>query len=167
MSRVHPRRNRTPRFEALEGRLTLSTAPALGILSHQTHALVMSPAQRRVPVSFTGQVSQTASAFTIKHLRGSIGTNRFVGSASGTLSAGIVQGGDVYLSNSFGTVHLTLGPASLTQVGKRLRQSVPVVAVNSTGRYAQFVGDTGTLTSWSAPGKRNANISFGGTFNLT
>ena len=112
-------------------------------------------------------MSVSGSTVTMTNLTGTIGRDRFTGSGTGTVSGTIFQGGDVYLSNKKGTIHLRLSPATVTQVGKRIRQSVAVVALDSTGKYARFTGDTGTLTTWNVPARPNATASFSGVFNLS
>ena len=170
MNRNRARQKRTPRFEALEGRLVLSTGIATGVISHQAHALVRSQvqAQRQGPASFRGHVSVSGSTVTTTNLTGTIGRDRFTGSGTGTQSGIIFQGGDVYLSNKQGTIHLRLSPASVTQVGvrKRIRQTVAVVALDATGKYAPFIGSPGKLTTWNVPAKPNATARFSGTFTL-
>jgi hypothetical protein len=167
MNRIRPRQKRTPSFEALEGRLVLSTVMGTGVISHQARAMVRSQAQHQVPASFTGHVSVSGSTITTTNLTGMIGRDRFTGYGTGTTSGIIFQGGDVYLSNKRGSVHLHLSPATVTQVGKRIRQSVAAVALESTGKYASFIGDTGTLKTWNVPAKPSATSTFSGVFNLT
>ena len=162
MNRIRARQKRTPSYEALEGRLVLSA----GVISDQAHALVMNQTQRQVPASFRGHVSESGSMVTITNLKGTIKQDHFTGSGAGTMSGTIFQGGDVFLSNKQGTIHLKLSPATVTQVGKRTRQLVPVVALESTGKYAQFTGDTGTLTTWNVPARPKATASFSGVFTI-
>lgn len=95
-----------------------------------------------------------------------IGRDHFTGSGTETISGTIFQGGYVYLSNSKGSVTLELSPATVTQVGKRTRQSVAVVALEATGKYAPSAGNTGTLTTWNIPARPNATSTFSGVFNL-
>ena len=166
MNRIRPRQKRTPRFEALEGRLVLSTGMGMGVISHHAHALVRSQAQRQVPASFRGHVSVSGSTVTTTNLTGTIGRDRFTGSGTGTMSGTIFQGGDVYLSNKQGTIHLRLSPATVTQVGKRIRQTVAVVALDATGKYAPYTGSPGTLTTWNVPARPNATASFSGVFTI-
>jgi len=163
MNRIRARQKRTPSFEALEGRLVLST----GVISLQPHALVMSQTQRQVSVSFKGHTFVNGSTVTITGLTGTFGRDRLSGSGTGTTSGPIFQGGDVYLSNKQGTIHLTLFPATVTQVGKRTRQTVAVVALDATGKYAPYTGSPGDLTTWNVPARPNASASFSGFFNLS
>ena len=168
MNRNRARQKRTPKFEALEGRLVLSTGMATGVISHHAHALVRSQPQRQVPASFRGHVSVSGSTVTTTNLTGTIGSDHFTGSGTGTTSGTIFQGGDVYLSNKQGTIHLRLSPASVTQVGvrKRIRQTVAVVALDATGKYAPFIGSPGSLTTWNVPARPNATASFSGVFTI-
>ena len=163
MNRIRARQKRTPSFEALEGRLVLST----GVISLQPHALVMSQTQRQVSVSFKGHTFVNGSTVTITGLTGTFGRDRLSGSGTGTTSGPIFQGGDVYLSNKQGTIHLTLFPATVTQVKGRTRQSVAVVAVSATGKYAPYVGKTGALTTWNTPANPKATSTFSGVINLS
>jgi hypothetical protein len=166
MNRNRARQKRTPKFEALEGRLVLSTGMAMGVISHPAHALVRSQPQRQVPASFSGHTSVSGSTVTTTNLTGTIGRDHFTGSGTGTTSGTIFQGGDVYLSNKQGTIHLKLSPATVTQVGKRIRQTVAVVALDATGKYAPFIGSPGSLTTWNVPARPNATASFSGVFTI-
>jgi len=141
----------------------------LAITPHENINSSKSPAPRQVPVpvSFRGHVSASGSTVTTTNLTGTIGRDHFTGSGTGTTSGTIFQGGYVYLSNSKGSVTLQLSPATVTQVGKRTRQSVAIVAVRSTGKYAQYAGNTGTLTTWNIPARPNATATFSGVFNVT
>ena len=165
MNRIRPRQKRTPRFEALEGRLVLSTG-GIGVISPQAHVLVRSQAQRQVPASFRGHLSESGSTVTTTNLTGTIGRDHFKGSATGTTSGTIFQGGYVYLSNSKGSVTLKLFPATVTQVGKRIKQTVAAVALDCTGKYAQYTGSPGELTTWNVPARPNATASFSGVFTI-
>jgi len=140
----------------------------MGLISRHAHALVRSQAQRQVPASFKGQVSVSGTTVTTTNLTGTIGRDHFTGSGTGTTSGIIFQGGDVYLSNKQGTIHLKLGPATVTQVGvhKRIRQTVAVVALDATGKYAPFIGSPGQLTTWNVPTRPNATASFSGVFTI-
>ncbi len=104
MNRIRPRQKRSLRFEALEGRLALSTGTGMGmgVVAHQAHVLVKgaAPRQVQVPVSFKGHVSVSGSTVTTTNLTGTIGRDHFTGYGTGTTSGTIFQGGDVYLSNS-------------------------------------------------------------------
>jgi hypothetical protein len=135
------------------------------MISHHAHALG-SQAHRQVPASFRGHVSVSGSTVTTSHLTGTIGRDHFTGSGTGTTSGTIFEGGDVYLSNKQGTILLQLSPATVTQVGKRIRQTVAVVAIDATGKYAPFIGSPGELRTWSVPAKPNATASFTGIFTI-
>jgi hypothetical protein len=165
MNRIRPRQKRSLRFEALEGRLALSTGMGVGVVSHQAHVLVKSaaPRQVQVPVSFKGQVSVSGSTVTTTNLTGKIGRDHFTGHGTGTISGKIFQGGNVYLSNSNGSVFLKLS----TQAGKGTRQTIAFVALEATGKYAPYAGKTGTLTTWNIPARPNATATFSGVFTLT
>ncbi len=166
MNRNRAKQKRTPKFEALEGRLVLSTGMATGVISHHAHVLVRSQPQRQVPASFRGHVSVSGSTVTTTNLTGTIGRDHFTGSGTGTVSGTIFQSGDVYLSNKQGTIHLKLSPATVTQVGKRIRQTVAVVALDATGKYAPFIGSPGSLTTWNVPARPNATANFSGVFTI-
>ena len=162
MNRIRPRQKRSLRFEALEGRLALSTGMAGGVVAHHAHVLVTKPALHKVRVSFSGHASESGSTVTITNLKGTIGTVHFTGNGTGTISGKTFKGGDVNLSNSEGSVMLQLSP----QAGKGARQTIAVSALEATGNYAQYVGDTGTLTSWNISTRPTATSTFGGVFYL-
>ncbi len=162
MNKIRPRQKRSLGFEALEGRLTLSTG--LAVASPHTHALVMS--QKRIPATFKGHASINGLTEVTPDLTGRIGRDRFTGSGSATLSGTIVQGGDASLSNSQGSIRFSLGIASVTQVGKRTRQKVPIVVTDATGKYASYIGTTGLLTTWNVPTRPNATSTFSGYLSL-
>ena len=165
MHKIRPRQKRSLAFEALEGRLTMSTG--LAVASPHTHALVVSRTAGTIPATFKGHTSINGLTETTPDLTGRIGRDRFTGYGSGTVSGTIVQNGDVYLSNSQGSIQLSLGTASVTQVGRRSRQEVPVVVTGSTGKYASYTGTTGLLTTWNVPARPNAIATFSGYFNMT
>lgn len=173
MNRIRPRQKRSLRFEALEGRLVLSAGiGTTGALSAQAHVLVKNsaPRQVQVPVFFKGLVFMSGSTVTTTNLTGTIGNDHFTGSGTGTISGkttGTIsrktfEGGDVYLNNGNGSVTLRLSP----QAGKSARQTIAFVALNATGKYAQYAypGNTGTLTIWNIPARSNATATFRGVF---
>ena len=164
MNKIRPRQKRSPSFEALEGRLTLSTG--LAVASPHTHALVRSLAQHRITATFKGHASIGGATPVIPDLTGRIGHDLFSGNGSATFSGNLLQGGDVYLSNSQGSLHLQLGTASVIGVGKRSKQRVPLVVVGATGRYAQLTGMTGMVTTWNVPANPNRTSTFSGFFDL-
>ena len=165
MNQLRPRQKRSLGFEALEGRLTLSTG--LAAASPHAHALAMSQTQDQIPATFRGHTSINGSTEETSDLTGRIGHDRFTGSGSATISGTIVQGGDAYLSNSRGSIQFSLGAASVTKVGRRTRQAVPIVVTEATGKYAQFSGTTGLLTTWNVPARANATATFSGFLNMT
>jgi hypothetical protein len=160
MNKIGPRQKRSLSFEALEGRLTLSSS--LHVASPHIQALVMSHTQAGIPATFSGRTSINGSTVVISGLTGRIGNDRFSGHGSGPTSGNIFQGGDIVLSNSHGTVHLKLSAATVTQVGKRSRQEVPLTVVESTGKYAKYTGATGFVTTWNIPARPNATSTFSG-----
>jgi hypothetical protein len=160
MNKIRPRQKRSPSFEALEGRMTLSTG--LAVVSPHTHALVRSLAQHRITAVFKGHTSSNGSTQVTPDLTGRIGTDPLTGYGSATVSGNIVQGGDVYLSSSQGSIHLQLA----TAVGTHPRQKVPIVVVNATGNYASLTGLTGVLTTWNVPANPNRASTFSGYLNL-
>jgi hypothetical protein len=153
MIRIRPKRRRNIAFEALEGRLALSTGMSLP--SHQIHHAVVRSLQHKIPASFKGRVSISGSELTTTNLKGRIGPDRFTGYGTGTIVGNRFQGGDVFLSNSNGTIHLGLSPLFAVRVGKAKSQ-----------KYAPFVGSTGTVTRWNVPARQNAQASVSGVFNL-
>jgi hypothetical protein len=82
-------------------------------------------------------------------------------------SAKICQGGDVYLSNSQGTLHLKLGAGSITGVGKHSKQEVPILVQQATGKYARLNGTTGLLTTWNIPANPNRLSNFSGYLSMS
>lgn len=162
MNQIRPRQKRSLGFDALEGRLTLST----GMASPHIHALAVT--QTKIPASFKGHASIiNGSTAVISSLTGRIGSDRFTGSGSGTVAGRIFQSGDVFLKNSHGTIHLGLGPVIVTHVGKSVSQKVPFVVLESSGKYAQFTGTTGMLTSWNTPVRPKAISTFSGFIRVT
>jgi hypothetical protein len=164
MNKIRPKQKRSLSLEVLEGRLTLSTG--LAVTSPHTHALVRSLTQHKIQAAFKGHTSINGQTELIPDLTGRIGNNRFTGYGTGTISNNIVQSGDVYLSNSQGSLHLQFGTASVIQVGKRSRQEVPVVVLESTGKDARLTGMTGMLTTWNIPASPNRTSTFSGFLDL-
>jgi hypothetical protein len=163
MQRIRGRQRRSLAFEALEGRLVLSTGTA--ITSAVPHVAVLkSQTQKTLQASFKGRVQfPSATQLAVTSLNGKIGKDRFTGSGTGSAAGTQFLGGDVFLSNSHGSVHLSLGPAITVRAGKHPKQKVPIQVVESTGKYASFLGITGTLTTWNVPARQNALATFGGT----
>src|SRR5262245_20843335 len=133
MTRIRPKRQWSVGFEALEGRLTLSSGMTLA--SPCVREAIVRAIQRRIPASFQGRVSITGSTLTITTLTGKIGTGRFIGSASGTVAGTVFQSGNVFLSNKHGSVQLALETAQVVKVGRSSRQVIPTVVVAASLRY--------------------------------
>jgi hypothetical protein len=160
MNRIRPRQKRSLGFEALEGRLTMSTG--LAIASPLTHTLAVGKAEKQIPASFKGHASIDGSSEVTPDLTGRIGREHLTGYGLATLSGTIVEGGDAYLSNNQGSLQFSLGSASVTDVGKRTRQKVPIVVTEATGAFAQYIGTTGLLTTWNVPSNPDATSNFSG-----
>jgi hypothetical protein len=162
-NRSKPQRHLT--FESLEGRLALSAGMGMAVASHNAHEVHISQMQKSIPASFKGHAQLIGSELTTTNLRGTIGTDHFTGSGTGTEVGRQFEGGTVNLSNSHGTVQFSLAPSVVIKKGKSTRQEVSLVAVAGTGKYAAYVGITGTLTSWNVPAKPSASANFGGTLS--
>jgi hypothetical protein len=166
MKRIRSKHQRPVGFEALEGRLALSAGVGTAAASHHAHAVVMSQTQKTIPASFKGQVQIiNGTEMMTTNLRGTIGTDHFTGSGTGTVAGKRFQGGEVDLSNGKGSIQLGLGSSVVVKVRKSSRKEVPVVVVAANGKYAPYAGITGTLTTWSVPARNRASASFGGFFN--
>ena len=167
MKRVRSKRQRPLVFDALEGRVALSTGVGMALAAPHAAAAMIRQVKKTIHASFKGNVQFPGpSAVAVTNLTGKIGKDRFTGSGSGSLTGTQFQGGNVFLSNSQGTVQLGLGPAIAVKAGKHPRQKVAVVVVASSGKYASFLGSTGTLTTWNIPPRPNAVASFGGTLRV-
>jgi hypothetical protein len=165
MIRNRTKRQRPVSFEALEGRLALSTGIGIAAVSHRGYALLMSPSQ--IPASFKAHVQIVdGTNLVVTGLRGKIGTDRMTGSGTGTVAGKQFVGGNVYLSNSLGTVQLGLGSAFVVKVRNASRKEVPVVVLSASGKYAPYLGITGLLTKWNVPARPNASASFSGAFQI-
>ena len=164
MTRNRPKQQRTLRFEALEGRLALSTG--IGVASPHLHAAIVRTSQRSIPASFTGRVSTDGSTLTTTNLRGHIGPDRFTGTSTGTEVGKDFQGGDVNLSNSQGTIELQLSPFYTERVGKTTTQTFGITVVSATGKYVPYLTSAGRITRWNVPDRPNATASFGAIFTL-
>jgi hypothetical protein len=145
--------------------LTLSTG--LAMPSPYTDALALSGGHGKIKATFKGQTTINGSTEVVPDLTGRIGNQQFSGYGSGTTSDNIVQSGEVFLSNSQGSIQLQLGTASVTRVRRRIRQRVPILVQQATGQYAQWAGLTGQLTTWNTPSRPNATASFSGYLELT
>jgi hypothetical protein len=166
MKRIRSERQRSVAFEALEGRLALSAGMGMAVAAHHADAVVVRHIQKAIPASFKGHAQLNGSELVTTGLTGKIGKDHFTGSGTGTVNGTQFEGGNVYLSNSQGTIRLSLGSAFVVKVRRSTRQEVSAVVVAGSGKYASYVGATGTLTSWNTPTKPNAQASFAGTFNL-
>jgi hypothetical protein len=163
MTRVRPRRQRAVSFEALEGRLALSTGMA--VAPPHFHDAIVRASQRKIPASFRGHVSTSGSTVTTTNLRGTIGGDHFTGYGTGTAVGKQFAGGNVYLSNSQGTIQLAVGATQVVHAGRAKTRTFGIEIVAATGKYASFAEGTGTLTKWNVPIKPNATASFSGFFN--
>ncbi len=165
MTRFHSKRQRFLAFEPLEGRLALSTGMGMPLASHHSDAAHITQTAGSVPASFKGHAQLVGSTLTITNLTGTIGKDHFAGYGTGTEAGKQFEGGNVYLSNSSGTVQFSLASAVTVKVRRSTRQQVSLVAVNGTGEYASYVGLTGTLTSWNVPAKPSGSARFGGNLS--
>jgi len=166
MTRVRPKRQRHVGFEALEGRLALSTGMAVAP-PHATALVAL--AQRLIPASIKSQVSIiNGSTVQVTSLNGKLGKSRFTGSGGGILVGSQFQGGDIFLSNAKGSIHLSLGPAPVIQVGQKLKLTVAIIALESTGKYNLVTGSSGSLNVTIPPAPKPASISGGfGTYSVS
>ena len=162
MTRIRPKRQRLVGFEALEGRLTLSSG--MTVASPHVREAIVRATQRTIPASFQGRISISGSSLTITNLTGKIGTDRFTGSGSGAIAGTVFQSGNVSLSNKHGSVQLALGTSQVVKVGKSSRQLIPMEVVAASGKYARYVNDTGMITNWNIPTNPNASGRFSGFF---
>jgi hypothetical protein len=125
----------------------------------------MNQTQRTIPFTFRGHTSISGSTQTTLDLAGNIGNYRFTGTGIVTTSGNLVLSGDAYLTGRQGSLHLKFDTGSLTQVGRRQRQSVPLVVMEATGKYAPFTGATGMGTAWSIPANPRRLSTFSGYMN--
>jgi hypothetical protein len=165
MNQIRRRLNRSPGFEALEARLTLSAVSS--VASPQTHATVMSRASGKIPATFRGHTLFNGSTQVIPDLTGRVGKDHFTGNGSATVSGIIVESGAANLSNSQGSIHFILEAATVTQHGKNTKQRVPILIVGATGKYASLAGKTGLLNAWKVPPNPSKASLFGGYLNMT
>jgi hypothetical protein len=165
MKRIRSKRQRAVGFETLEGRLALSAGMGTVAAAHHAEPAVAKATQSSIPASFRGHVQiLSASELAVTGLTGTIGKNHFTGSGTGNVAGKQFEGGDVFLSNSQGSVELQLSPAFVVKVGRSSKQEVSMVAVAATGKFAAYVGITGTITTWNVPAKPSASASFSGSF---
>ena len=161
MTRIRPKRQRAVGFEALEGRLALSTGMA--VASPHVHHAIVRAAQRSVPASFTGRVSTDGPTLTTTNQRGHIGPDRFTGSASGTEVGKDFQRGDVNVSNSQGAIQLQLSPFYTERVGRKTTNTFGITVVSATGKYLPYLTSAGRITRWNVPDKPNATATVSST----
>jgi hypothetical protein len=167
MTRIRSRQRRCLGFEALEGRLALSAGMGTAVASHHAALAAAKLTQTSIPASFKGHVQAlSASELAVTGLKGTIGKDHFTGSGTGTEAGKQFEGGNVFLSNSAGSVQLQLSPAFVVKVGRSSKQEVSMVVVAATGKYASYIGITGTVTTWNVPAKPSASASFSGSFKL-
>jgi hypothetical protein len=162
MMRNHPKRQRKATFEALEGRLALSTGvvmPPGGI-----HHAIVRAVQRSIPATFKGQVSISGTTLTTTNLHGRIGTDRLTGYGTGTQVGNQFEGGQVFLSNSQGSIQLGLSPTAVVRIGKAKTRTFAITIENATGKYAAFATSTGRITKWNVPNRPNATATFSAVF---
>ena len=110
------------------------------LASHHSDAAHITQTAGSVPASFKGHAQLVGSTLTITNLTGTIGKDHFTGYGTGTEAGKQFEGGNVYLSNSNGTVQFSLASAVTVKVRRSTRQQVSLVAVNGTGEYASYVG---------------------------
>jgi hypothetical protein len=164
MTRIRPKRQRAVGFEALEGRLALSTGMA--VASPHVHQAIVRATPRAIPATFHGRTSISGSTLTTTNLTGNIGHDQFTGYGTGTVNGRQFEGGNVYLSNSEGSIQLALTPSYTERVGKASTKTFGVSVVNATGKYAPYLTSTGHITKWNIPARPNAIASFSATFTL-
>ena len=85
----------------------------------------MSQIQKTIPASFKGHVQLVGTELMTTNLTGTIGTDHFTGSGTGTVVGKQFEGGNVYLSNSKGTIQFSLGPAVIVKV-RRIHKAAEV-----------------------------------------
>jgi hypothetical protein len=163
MTGIRPKRQRAVGFEALEGRLTLSTGMA--VASPQVHQAIVRAAQSTIPASFHGITSISGSTLTTSSLTGKIGTDQFTGSGTGTIVGNLFQSGNVYLSNSQGSVQFSL-VAIQVKVRRTMRREVATMVVAASGKYAPYLNHTGLITTWHVVNRPNAPAHFSGALNV-
>jgi hypothetical protein len=164
MTRIRPKRQRTVGFEALEGRLALSTGMA--IASPHAHQAIVRALRRSIAASFKGQVSITGTTLSATNLHGHLGPDQLTGYGTGTEVGTQFEGGQVYLSNSQGTIQLGLGPTFLTRSGRAKTKTFAISIEAATGKYAAFATSTGRITKWNVPNTPNATGSFSAVFQI-
>jgi hypothetical protein len=164
MAQVRSKRQRPLNLEALEGRLTLSSGIGTAVAAHQAGLAHVSQMQKTVKASFTGRVQVAGTLLTTNNLKGNIGPDHFTGTGHVTNVNNHYENGSVNLHNSKGTIDFALIPGSYIKVGKTMQQQVNLLVVGATGKYASYLGLTGTVTKWNVPAKQNATAVLRGTF---
>ena len=117
MTQVRPKRQRRVEFRALEGRLALN--PRHGRRLSSRPRIGCASSQRSIIASFRGHVSISGSTVSFNDLTGKVAKIQFTGYGSGAVAGKLFQGGDVYLSNSQGNIHLPSGRLRRSEPGSR------------------------------------------------
>jgi hypothetical protein len=164
MTGIRPKRQRNVGFEALEGRLALSTG--MVVAPPGVHHALARASMHSIPASFKGQVSINGSTLSTTNLHGHIGPDHLTGYGTGTQVGKQFEGGEVFLSNSQGSIQLGLSPTFVIRVGKSKSRTFAITVESATGKYAQFAASTGTITKWNVPDRPNATASFAAVFNI-
>jgi hypothetical protein len=163
MTRIRSKRQRPVSFEALEGRLALSTGMGMAVAWGHTRALASAA---YIPASFKGHVQiLDGTNLVVTNLRGKIAGSPMTGYGTGMVAGKQFESGNVYLSNSAGTVQLGLGSSFVVTVKRSSRTEVPVVILDATGQYAPYIGITGTMTKWNIPARPRGTANFSGSFS--
>lgn len=145
--------------------MALSAGMGMAGAPHHAEAAVPKLTKTSIPASFKGHVQiLNGSQLMVTGLTGTIARDHFTGSGTGTQAGKQFEGGTVTLSNSQGSVQLQLSPAFKVKVGRSSKQEVTMLAVATSGKYASYVGMTGTVTTWNVPAKPSASASFSGSF---
>ena len=126
--------------------------------SPHVHPAIVRAAQRSIPASFHGRTSISGSTLATTNLTGKSVMTDSPAPAPGR-GRQVFQSGNVYLSNSQGSVQLSLS-AIQVKVRKTIRREVATMVVAATGKYAPFVNATGLITTWHVSNKPNAPRSF-------
>jgi hypothetical protein len=137
------------------------------VAPHHAEIVARRQTPSSIPASFKGHVHINGTNLTTTNLKGTIGRDRFSGSGTGTTVNKVFQGGTVSLNNNSGSVEFSLSAAFVVKTGRKTtKQEVTLTAVNATGKYAPYVGMTGTLTTWNVPAKPSAFASFSGSLKI-
>ena len=165
MTRIRSKRQRSVAFEALEGRLALSAGMGTAVASHHADARGREPDPEIDPSFLQRPRADRQRVGADDH--GPDRDNRHGPfhrlPARERWRGRYSQGGNVYLSNSKGTIQLGPRPRLCRQGRKALKAgSLGLVVVGATGKYAPYVGLTGLLTTWNIPAKPSGPRPFGG-----